>query len=40
LHEPEPDDPAHSGIHDIAQDEILIADLIAEKVEETYPVKR
>ncbi len=39
LHEPEPDDPAHSGIHNTAQDEMLIAELIAEKVDEAYPVK-
>ncbi len=39
LHEPEPDDPVHSGIHDTAQDEMLIAELIAEKVEGLYPVK-
>lgn len=39
VHEPEPEDPAHSGIHDTAQDEMLIAELIIEKVEEIYPVK-
>ncbi len=39
LHEPEPHDPVHSGIHDTAQDEMLIAELIAEKIEEIYPVK-
>jgi len=38
LHEPEPNDPAHSGIHDTSQDEMLIAELIVEKVTETYPV--
>lgn len=37
LHEPFPDDPSHSGIHDTAQDEDLIAELIAEKVQETHP---
>ena len=39
LHEPEPDDPAHSGIHDTAQDEMLLAELIAEKVDESYTVR-
>ncbi len=39
LHEPEPLDPAHSGIHDTAQDEILICELIAETVAESYPAK-
>lgn len=39
LHEPEPDDPAHSGIHDTAADEMLIAELIVEAVEDVYPVK-
>ncbi|KXB09252.1 hypothetical protein AKJ60_00595 [candidate division MSBL1 archaeon SCGC-AAA385M11] len=39
LHEPEPDDPAHSGIHDTAAGEMMIAELIAEAVEETHPVK-
>ena len=37
LHEPEPDDLAHSGIHDTAADEMMIAEIIAEAVEETYP---
>lgn len=39
LHEPEPNDPAHSGIHGSAVDEIIIAGLIAESVEEMHPVK-
>ena len=39
LHEPKRGDRAHSGIHDTAQDEMLIAELIAEKVTESYPVK-
>lgn len=39
LHEPEPIDPAHSGIHDTAANEMMIAELIAEAVEETYPVQ-
>ena len=37
LHEPVPGDLSHSGIHDTAQDEDLIAELIAEKVLETHP---
>lgn len=39
LHEPEPNDPAHSGIYDTAQDEMQIAELIVEKIEETWPVR-
>lgn len=39
LHEPELHDPAHSGIHDTGQAEMLIAELITEKVEAIYPVK-
>ena len=39
LHEPESNDPAHSGIHDTDQDEMMIGELIAEKVENNYPVK-
>jgi len=39
LHEPEPADPAHSGIYDTRQDEMLIAELIAEMVIETFPVR-
>jgi len=37
LHEPEDDDPAHSGIHDTVQDEMLISELIAEKVSALHP---
>ncbi len=37
LHEPEPGDPSHSGIHDTIQDEIMIAELIVERILETYP---
>lgn len=37
LHEPQPGDPSHSGIHDTIQDEIMIAELIVEKIVETYP---
>jgi len=39
LNEPEPDDPAHSGIHDTDQDEMLIAELIVEKIVEAHPVR-
>lgn len=39
LREPEPDDPAHSGIHDTIQDEMMIAELIAERVAQMHPVK-
>lgn len=39
LHEPEPGDPAHSGIHDTDQDEMLIAELIVEKLVEAHPVR-
>ncbi len=31
--------PAHSGIHDTAADEMMIAELITEAVEETRPVQ-
>ena len=31
------DDPAHAGIHDTAQDEMMIAELITETVETLYP---
>lgn len=37
LHEPLDLDPSHSGIHDTIQDELMISELIAEKVLETYP---
>ncbi len=39
VHEPEPADFAHSGIFDTDQDEMMIAELIAEKVAESFPVK-
>ncbi|MCI0558233.1 MAG: hypothetical protein MN733_07035 [Nitrososphaera sp.] len=38
-HEPEPDDPSHSGIFNLATDDDLIADLIAQVVQETYPAR-
>jgi len=37
LHEPALDDLSHSGIHDTAQDEDLIAELIVEKILESHP---
>jgi len=39
LHEPEEDDPSHSGIYGFQYDDRLIADLIAEMVQETYPAR-
>ena len=39
LHEPEEDDPSHSGIYGFRYDDHLIADLIAEMVQETYPAR-
>lgn len=40
LHEPElPGDPSHSGVFNVFPDDDLIADLIAEIVQETHPVK-
>ncbi len=39
LHEPEEDDPSHSGIYGFQYDDHLIADLIAEMVQETYPAR-
>jgi hypothetical protein len=38
-HEPEPDDPSHSGIFNLAMDDDLISDLIAEVVQETYSAR-
>jgi GTPase len=37
LHEPGKNDPAHAGIHDTAQDEMIIAELITETVDTLYP---
>ena len=39
LHEPEKDDPSHSGIYGLRYDDHLIADLIAEIIQETYPAR-
>lgn len=39
-HEPEtPDDPSHSGIYGYGMDDDLIADMIAEVFQESYPSK-
>jgi len=37
LHEPGKNDPAHAGIHDTAQDEMIIAELITETVDTLHP---
>ncbi|MCI0559949.1 MAG: hypothetical protein MN733_15770 [Nitrososphaera sp.] len=40
LHEPdEPEDPSHSGVHNLRLDDNLIADLIAQTVQEIYPAR-
>lgn len=39
LHEPEPVDPSHAGIFGLRPDDTLIAELIAQVVQETYPAK-
>lgn len=40
LHNPTPDDPSHSGIYNLKQDDELIAELILETVHETYPARK
>jgi hypothetical protein len=41
LHEPELNDPSHSGIYNLKHDdEIIIAELILETVRETYPARK
>ena len=35
----DPQDPSHSGIHGYSWDDILIADLIAFRVQQTFPAK-
>lgn len=40
LHEPEEDDPSHSGIHGYRHEDDLVADLIAEEVREIYSAKK
>ena len=39
LHDPISDDPSHSGIYNLKQDDELIAELILETVRETYPAR-
>ena len=39
FHEPEEDDPSHSGIHGYGFEDDWVADLIAEVVQETHPAK-
>ena len=39
LHEPEPDDPSHSGIHGIPMDDNLIAEEMALAVLDVHPAK-
>ena len=39
LHEPEEDDPSHSGIHGYGFEDDWVADLITEVVQETHPAK-
>lgn len=39
LHEPEPDDPSHSGVYGIPHDDDLAAELIAQVVLEDHPAR-
>ena len=39
LHEPEENDPSHSGIYGFKHDDLLISYLIAEAILETYPAQ-
>jgi len=39
LHDPEVNDPSHSGIYNLKQDDELIAEMILETVRETYPAR-
>jgi hypothetical protein len=39
LHKPEPLDPSHAGIFGLRPDDTLIAELIAEVVQDVYPAK-
>jgi hypothetical protein len=39
LHDPEPNDPSHSGIYNLREDDELIAELIREAIRETYPAR-
>lgn len=38
-HDPKPNDPSHSGIYHLRQDDHVIAELIAEIVRGTYPAR-
>jgi hypothetical protein len=40
LHEPQFEDPSHSGIHNLKEDDELIAELILETVRESYPARK
>lgn len=39
LHDPEPNDPSHSGIYDIPYDDEIVAELIAQVVLENHPAR-
>jgi hypothetical protein len=39
LHEPEATDPSHSGIYGLEAEDLLIGELIAERIEEIYPAR-
>jgi hypothetical protein len=40
LHDPSKDDPSHSGIYNLKQDNELIAELILETVSESYSARK
>lgn len=40
LHDPETDDPSHSGIYDIPYDDDVVAELIAQVVLENHPARK
>jgi hypothetical protein len=37
LHNPGPNDPSHSGIYNLRQDDVWIAELIRQAIQETHP---
>jgi hypothetical protein len=39
LHEPEANDPSHSGIYGLEAEDLFVGELIAEVVVETYPAR-
>ncbi len=39
LHDPEINDPSHSGIYNLKQEDELIAELILQTIRETYPAR-